>query len=123
MKKSLNDSIFDRHKSIKFLFILVCLDYCYNGGICTIVSGNNPNCTCTASYTGARCQSILTTTSTAPPSTTTDPMCKFMPIDYCKNNASCIIQNGVFACYCPPSYTGKYCELSSGGPGMLSVFF
>lgn len=112
---------FHRKNSIEFLFVLVCLNYCYNNGVCTII-GSTPNCTCSGSFGGIRCQSVLTTTPTPPPSTTLDPACAFMPADYCKNNGSCLVQSGVFACYCSPLYTGKYCESPSVGPGISSHF-
>ncbi|CAL1282588.1 unnamed protein product [Larinioides sclopetarius] len=33
------------------------------------------------------------------------------PDDYCKQNADCFVIKGQYRCHCPPSFTGKMCEL------------
>jgi hypothetical protein len=107
---------------LKWIFILVCKDYCFHDEICT-VEGGDPKCDCGDLYGGARCQSVKTTSSTIPPSTTTDVICSYAPDDFCKNGGSCINRNNVAACQCPPTHSGANCEIPVGGTRMLWIFY
>jgi len=48
-------------------------------------------------------------TQSNPQPATTRP--KDCPKDYCKNGGTCLIKNQVFACACPPQFSGEKCEV------------
>lgn len=93
---------------------VVCYEYCFNDKVCKVIEGE-AKCDCGADFSGSRCQTAITTTTTPPPPTTTNIICSYLPEDYCKNQGSCIVNNGKAACQCPPTHYGTYCETPVGG--------
>jgi hypothetical protein len=106
-------------------FILVCYNYCFNGGICTEDTAQTPvepTCECDETkYTGSRCQSIVTTTTIDPPTTTTDIICTYLPDGYC-TVGSCVVIGGLAKCKCPSTHTGDQCQIVIGGTRIFYSF-
>jgi hypothetical protein len=94
----------------------VCYEYCFNNGLCEVQTDGTPKCTdCGDNYDGTRCQSVKTTTTNAPPSTTTDLICTYLPAGYCNKGTCAVGRNAQVYCICPPTYTGNQCQTATGG--------
>ncbi len=66
---------------------------------------------------------MKTTTSSAPPSTTTNPTCSYIPDDYCKNGGACVdVKSGQVVCQCATGFTGSECELVVGATRMFIIY-
>jgi len=92
----------------------VCFEFCFNGGVCTVVAGE-PKCECDPEkYEGVRCQSVKTTTAPPTPPTTTNIVCNYLPADHC-NTGTCVIVGDKAVCKCPSTHTGENCENEVGG--------
>ncbi len=88
------------------------------------MQSGQPVCTdCGDKYTGSRCQSVKTTTTAEPPSTTTDLICTYLPNGYCNKGTCAVGQNAQVYCQCPPTYTGDRCQTASGSRMTLFFFY
>lgn len=79
------------------------LNYCQNGGTCSVNSNNTAVCTCRSGFYGSQCQ---TTNACQSGANNQSP---------CLNGATCIQQqflpNGFF-CICPSNYFGITCQVT-----------
>ncbi|XP_033098103.1 uncharacterized protein LOC117102007 [Anneissia japonica] len=122
---------------------IVCDDYCYNGGNCSINSLLERTCSCLGYFTGERCDSVACPTNYCQNrgncSITLEnpvPVCRcpeyfngercdsvFCPANYCQNGGTCFItlENTVPICSCRVDYTGNQCETNDGGTDSLLV--
>lgn len=98
--------LFNKKKSSAF--ILACIDFCGNRGLCSLNSLDEPQCNCTGTgFQGRQC-TIPLSTATQPTITTIAPECAGMK-DMC-GHGSCIFFNGQLGCVCKPGYTGDFCD-------------
>ena len=68
--------------------------YCQNGATC-VTNGNQPTCSCPATWTGQKCDQDVNECATP---------------GYCRNGGSCVNTLGGFNCQCAEGYFGKQCE-------------
>ncbi|EDO26333.1 predicted protein, partial [Nematostella vectensis] len=71
---------------------------CRNNGTC-LIDESGGHCTCPVGYTGARCETELTTISAT---------CSYT--NPCKNGGTCSIVNADYTCACRVGTTGRNCE-------------
>ena len=71
----------------------------------------NPECTCSPGWTGARCSKMVTTTTTTGTTTTTTSVFCNRLGSYC-NSGTCVEITGGVRCLCPLEFTGVQCNVA-----------
>lgn len=100
--------------------IPLCLNYCTNYGKCKVINetDNTRQCKCSHRFFGDRCQFDKCADKVCPVGCYMNNSCKcfcghLCDTNYCRNNGTCIDNDGQLGCKCKAGYSSPICSIDN----------